>query len=276
VGVEIYSDNEAEYGGESGQKPRKTPEVQKMDFKKSKKWTSGSPENGLQEIHKMDFKKSENDTSRSLENGPQEVHEMDPNYTYINQNYMSQNNTNYNYKRETNPIHPSYQAADSSSEQNRMDTIDGTTAPKTKSVRAEDMREIIRENIEYDVIMSNADENGLKRFSPEACLQRRFEGMYNLICDIVTVPRQWVRINGENYPYEMVRERFLSLRCEHLLYVDRCLEALNVDVKNIRAYLLTALYNAPDTMENYESQDGKKFMREFEEAVCSEDFQKKR
>ena len=50
------------------------------------------------------------------------------------------------------------------------------------------------------------------------------------------------------------RSRFITstkLEAEHVRYVIDCLKKNTTQVDNIRAYLLTALYNAPETIENY-------------------------
>ena len=79
--------------------------------------------------------------------------------------------------------------------------------------------------------------------------------MYHIICDIVCVRRKIVRINGEDYPYEIVKSRFLKLNSEHLEYVRECMKHTNTKIGNIKAYLLTSLYSAPETMTYYYQQE---------------------
>jgi hypothetical protein len=64
-----------------------------------------------------------------------------------------------------------------------------------------------------------------------------------------------VRIGGEDKPTEVVRSRLLKLTAEHIEYVIESMKSVSSEVRNIRAYLLTALYNAPTTYENYISQN---------------------
>ena len=52
-------------------------------------------------------------------------------------------------------------------------------------------------------------------------------------------------------PLDVVRSRFLKLTGEHIGYVVDCLRKNTTRIKNIRAYMLTALYNAPTTMDQY-------------------------
>ena len=106
---------------------------------------------------------------------------------------------------------------------------------------AEAYMELIRENIEYDALMS------CQTWSD----RERYEELYQLICEVVCVPRKTIRIAGEDYPYALVKSKFLKLNSSHLQYVIGCMERNTTKVSNIKAYLITALYNAPNTMNHY-------------------------
>lgn len=60
---------------------------------------------------------------------------------------------------------------------------------------------------------------------------------------------------GQNggVPPEVVRSRILSLDREHIRYVADCLDRDTTAVGNIRAYLLSALYNVLVTISQYYS-----------------------
>ena len=72
-----------------------------------------------------------------------------------------------------------------------------------------------------------------------------------LIADVLCSTRPTLRIGGEDLPTSQVQERFERLDREHLEYVFDCLRHNTTEVRNIRAYLLTTLYNAPVTISNY-------------------------
>ena len=75
----------------------------------------------------------------------------------------------------------------------------------------------------------------------------------DIMLDAVCSTAPTIRINGEDMPQQVVKSRFLKLNSSHIEYV---LEAMNKnpsDIRNIRAYLLTALYNASLTIDNYYS-----------------------
>lgn len=113
----------------------------------------------------------------------------------------------------------------------RMDEMDETTA----------YMELIRENIDYDIMMSD------KKWSD----REMYDELYELICDVVCVPRKTIRIAGEDYPYNLVKSKFLKLNSQHLEYVIGCMKNNTTKVSNIKAYLTTALYNAPNTINHY-------------------------
>ena len=196
-------------------------EVGKTDFKRSEKPTSRSQENRLQEVGKTDFSRSEKLTSRGRENQLQEVGESDPNYTDYNQ--TEKNYTDMSYP---NPINQSV---------GKADVIDETSAYMA----------LIRDNLEYDHHMKY-DQHGDKDM---------YEEIYETVCDVVCVKRRTIRINGEDYPYELVKSRFLKLNSSHVEYVMGCMKETVTKITNIRAYLITALYNAPSTMSHYYQQE---------------------
>lgn len=66
-----------------------------------------------------------------------------------------------------------------------------------------------------------------------------------LIVDVLCTTRPTLRIGGEELPIAQVKDRFYKLDSGHLEYVFDCLRNNTTQIRNIRAYLLTALYNAP-------------------------------
>lgn len=102
--------------------------------------------------------------------------------------------------------------------------------------------EIIKENLDYDILCQDP------KFDKD-----RFREIMDIMLDAVCSTAPTIRINGEDMPQQVVKSRFLKLNSSHIEYV---LEAMNKnpsDIRNIRAYLLTALYNASLTIDNYYS-----------------------
>ena len=101
-------------------------------------------------------------------------------------------------------------------------------------------REIIEENIEYEIMKDRPDGDRLGEI---------VEIMLDAVCS--TAPT--IRINGEDMPQQAVKSRFLKLDSSHIEYVFHAMKECPSDIRNIRAYLLTTLYNAPATMDNFYS-----------------------
>ena len=72
-----------------------------------------------------------------------------------------------------------------------------------------------------------------------------------LITDTLCSTAKEIYIGREAIPAEQVKNRFARLNFAHMEYVFRCLYQNSTDIRNIKAYLLTVLYNAPVTINNY-------------------------
>ena len=99
-------------------------------------------------------------------------------------------------------------------------------------------REILKENIEYDCMVS--------RYGKE-----RLDETMELMLEVILSKRPYIRIAGDDFPREVVKSRFLKINSSHLEYVFDCIDKNTTKVGNIKAYLLAALYNAPATMDSY-------------------------
>ena len=104
----------------------------------------------------------------------------------------------------------------------------------------ESYREIILENIEYDVLSQNAQLD-----------KDRLDELVELMVDTVCSNRKMIRIAGDDYPAEVVKSRFLKIGSSHIEYVLERMRENTTYVRNIKKYLLAALYNAPVTMDSY-------------------------
>ena len=104
----------------------------------------------------------------------------------------------------------------------------------------ESYRELILENIEYDILTQNAQLD-----------KARLDELVELMVDTICSKRQTIRIAGDDYPAEVVRSRFLKLNASHIEYVLDRMRENTTYVRNIKKYLLAALYNAPVTMDSY-------------------------
>lgn len=99
-------------------------------------------------------------------------------------------------------------------------------------------REKIKERIEYERLQQELPYDDV-------------ESLLELIVDVLSGSASAMRIGGEVLPADAVRRRFRQLDGEHVRYVIDSLRQTTTKINNIRAYLLTALYNAPVTMGPY-------------------------
>lgn len=71
----------------------------------------------------------------------------------------------------------------------------------------------------------------------------------NLLVDTCSSKRRMLRVAGDDKPAEVVRSRFMKLNADHIRFVLKCLAESIAPVRNMKQYLLAALYNAPTTMQ---------------------------
>ena len=104
----------------------------------------------------------------------------------------------------------------------------------------ESYRELILENIDYDVLTSDPH---IER--------EQLDEIVDLVQETVCSTRSQIRIAGNDYPAEAVRSKLLKLNSEHIRFVMDCLKQNTTRIRNIRQYLLAMLFNAPSTMNSY-------------------------
>lgn len=96
-------------------------------------------------------------------------------------------------------------------------------------------RELIRENIDY-TCHSGED----------------VDELVELMVEVMMMPDEsTLRIAGVDKPVALVKNRFMKLNYSHIEYVLFSLHRNTSKVGNIKAYLLTTLYNAPLTISNF-------------------------
>ena len=101
-------------------------------------------------------------------------------------------------------------------------------------------RELIKENIDYDLLLQEHPYD-----------EETLEGYVELMVEVCCSRRDYIRIAGDEVAAGVVKSRFLKLNHEHIAYVLESLSRNTTLVKNIKAYTLAALYNAPTTISQY-------------------------
>ena len=167
----------------------------------------------LPEVDFSDLQKSDFPTSRSRDFRRAEVEKTDPSNNNINQ-------TDYSH---TDPsIYPPAPGA-AQMEIDRCET-----------------REEVKCQIDYDLLRQDYPYDDV-------------ESMMELLVDVLCSTASTIRIGGQTFPIETVKKRYRQLDREHISYVIDSLRQTTTKINNIRAYLLTALYNAPVTIGPYYS-----------------------
>ena len=104
----------------------------------------------------------------------------------------------------------------------------------------ESYRDLILENIEYDHL-----------YREFTTYREDLDEIVELMVETVCAKRKTTRIAGSDFPHEVVRSRFLKLDSEHIRFVMDSLQKNTTEVRNMKQYLLTVLFNAPTTISNH-------------------------
>ena len=142
------------------------------------------------------------------------------NTKYTNQSYQDNNNIN---------INNTY----------RCDEMDSIDKIDRKEIKAE-----LKKQLNYENLISRNEAD-----------KKQINSIINILADVMSSRSQSIRIGGENKPLEEVIQRFKQLTDKHIAYVLECLNKNANKPRNIRAYLLTSLFNAPSTMDCYYARD---------------------
>ncbi len=102
------------------------------------------------------------------------------------------------------------------------------------------LTEYFKESLEYDILLLDHPHD-----------RETLEGILTLLVDTCCSKRAEIRIAGDDRPKNVVKSQLMKLNFSHIQYVLGCLKDNTSDVKNIKQYLLTALYNAVTTIDPY-------------------------
>lgn len=183
---------------------------------------SRSPEYGNAEVQT-----SEKPKSGVLKNRSQDFGKSD----LINTDY---NNTDFS---ETNLINQFGRQSEIKREEfweNQSGRID-----KMDAIQA--YTDIIKHNIDYDSLLEGCSLGD----------KEHIDEMVELMAETVGIERETLNVAGAEYPYQFVKGKLLKVDYSHIQYVLECLHKNTTKIHNIRAYLLTCLFNAPSTINNY-------------------------
>lgn len=205
-------------------------------FQNSENHNSRMVENTNPEFPESQFQNSENHHSRIVEITNPECPKSQSNNTDINNTDFSENEYSDTESSET----------DFNETDNILSNLSHLSVRKTAGMidmveEMEAYRKIIRENISYECFEDS-------RYRQ----QEEVDELVELMVEVMVMPdNSTVRIGGVDKPVVIVKNRFMKVEHGHIEYVVGCLEKNTSKVGNIRAYLLTTLYNSTMTIENY-------------------------
>ena len=193
-----------------------------------------------QEFPESKVRNFENHTSGMVEITNQEYPKSQSNDTDINKTDLS----------DTEFSETEYSKTDFNDTESGVSAIYPNLIPSSPSIHGtapdvmEEMdayRDLIREHISYECFQDG-------RF----CRREDVDELVELMVEVMLLPDHGtVRIAGVEKPVAIVKNRFMKLNHEHIEYILTCLQSNTTKVGNIKAYLLTTLYNAPMTISNY-------------------------
>lgn len=190
-------------------------ELSESQFKNSENPNSGMMKTTNQEFPESQFNNYENQNSGMMKMEIQEFPKSQSNKTDINKTNFSETDIIQSYQIQS-----------------------GSLVSHDKRDVIEEMkiyRELIQERIEYKYHE-----------------QEDVDELVELMVEVMMMPDDsTIRIAGVDKPVALVKNRFMKLNYSHIEYVLFCLHRNTTKVGNIKAYLLTTLYNAPLTISNY-------------------------
>ena len=173
-------------------------------------------------------------TSRGVKSTLQEVTEKDPLINKTNNSNTNMNNTDFsntktNNTKESNIILSNPVVKQAIDKMGREEESD-----------FDKYKKLVKENIDYDVLID-------RHYIEKSII----DGMVNLIVETMISENDYIVISSTKFPKETVKSRFSKLDISHIEYVLECMNHNTTKIKNIKKYLLTALYNAPTTIDSY-------------------------
>ena len=191
-----------------------------------------------QELSESQFKNSENHNSGMMKTTNQEFPESQFN------NYEKQNSGMMKMEIQEFPKSQSNKTDINKTDFSETDIIQSYQI-QSGSLVSHDKRDVIEEMKIYRELIQ-------ERIEYKYHEQEDVDELVELMVEVMMMPDDsTIRIAGVDKPVALVKNRFMKLNYSHIEYVLFCLHRNTTKVGNIKAYLLTTLYNAPLTISNY-------------------------
>ncbi len=79
----------------------------------------------------------------------------------------------------------------------------------------------------------------------------QIDEILEILLDVVCSNRKQIRIAGDDKPAQVVKSQLMKLDSSHIEFVLDCMKQNTTQIRNVKQYILAALYNAPLTINNY-------------------------
>lgn len=125
------------------------------------------------------------------------------------------------------------------SESNQIE-INHTNYIHTNLSSSDTVEDEIKEQLDYPLILEH-----------QPGKRAMLDTIINVIAEAERKASQTLRVGRIDMPKEQVISRLRQLDFTHIEYIFDCMTENCPDIRDIRAYLLTSLYNAPSTIDAY-------------------------
>ena len=100
-------------------------------------------------------------------------------------------------------------------------------------------------------IKTNVDYESLKINYPYEL--QLIDEIIAIMVETVMSNRAMIRIAGDDYPFSVVKEKFLKIDYSHMQFIIDCFNegARNTEIKNVKQYMKAVIFNAPTTIDSY-------------------------
>ena len=219
-------------------------EEEKERTPRSEKRTYRGSKSEPVEVRKTNLSRSEKQTYRGSKSRLIEVRKNDPNNTDKSETDSNKTENSKTDRSEIDSIYPS------DVEQTKISndiidieqtTITGQTDKRDQMKQFEFYTELVKQNISYDMLRHDCKTGD----------EQLLDEIVAIVAEFLSVPRETAWIGGVKYPYQYVRNRFLLLDDAHIRYVLECFRKNTTEVRNIKAYLLSSMLNATNTIDLY-------------------------
>ena len=128
----------------------------------------------------------------------------------------------------------------SENKSNHIVSADGIGSEEDEMETLHTYQSLIKDNLDYDSLLVSHPHD-----------KNQIDEIVDLIVETVMCKSDKVLIASNWYSGALVRGKFMKLNYSHVEYVLHCLEGNTSKIKNIKKYLLAALFNAPSTISGY-------------------------